>query len=76
MSAEKTAFTAESEREQYNNYVSELLKNKYLLDYEPSIEENHLQNQLRIFNNMADNINKSRPMISQLKKDQQNAVNS
>jgi hypothetical protein len=69
--------TAESEREQYNNYDSELLRNKYLLvNYEPSIEENHLQNQLRIFNNMADNINKSRPMIFQLKKDLQNVVNS
>lgn len=69
--------TAESERQQYNNYDSELLKNKYLIDkYESSLEENHLQNQLRIFNNMADNINKSRPMISQLRIDLQNVANS
>lgn len=55
--------TAESEREQYNNYDKLFPRD----EKDNFLEENRKQNLIRIFNNMKGNINKSRPMIAQLR---------
>ena len=64
--------TAESQREQYNNYDTLFPREKN----DSYLEKNRIQNLKRIFNNMAGNINQSRSMIPQLRIDLQNVANS
>jgi len=64
--------TAESQREQYNNY--DKLYERNVSDL--GLEQNREQNLVRIFSSMAQNINKSRSQIQQIRTDLQNITNS